>query len=99
MEGSVRWQSVSGLVRGVGEGREQGGQEKQQLAHPCKVQGGLKHAGAEWCAERRAAQKKEKTGCGGLAEGVEQPGQDEECDTEQESDTNAGVDGCSTNGN
>ena len=43
--------------------------------------------------------KKNITGCGGLAEGVEQPGQDEECDTEQESDTNAGVDGCSTNGN
>ena len=94
MEGSVRWQSVSGLVIGVGKSREQGGQEKQQLAHPCKVCGGLKHAGAEWCAAGCA----KKTGCG-LAEAVKQPGHEEECHTEQESDTNAGVDGCSTDGN
>ena len=49
MEGSVRGQSVIGVVMGVGKGREQGGQENQQLAHPCKVWGGLKHVGAE-CA-------------------------------------------------
>ena len=57
MEGSVRGQSVGGLVIGVGKSREQGGQEKQQLTHPCKVWGGLEHAGAER-AKRRVAQKK-----------------------------------------
>ena len=41
---------------------------------------------------------RKKTGCG-LAEAVKQPGHEEECHTEQESDTNAGVDGCSTDGN
>ena len=39
-----------------------------------------------------------KTGCG-LAEAVKQPGHEEECHREEESDTNAGVDRGSTNGN
>lgn len=56
MEGSVRGQGVIVVVMGVGKGREQGGQENQQLAHPCKVWGGLKHVGAE-CAQWRVVQK------------------------------------------
>ena len=56
MEGSVRGQGVIGVVMGVGKGREQGGQENQQLAHPSKVWGGLKHVGAE-CAQWRVVQK------------------------------------------
>ena len=46
----------------------------------------------------RSGGLRKKTGCG-LAEAVKQPGHEEECHTEQESDTNAGVDGCSTDGN
>ena len=50
----------------------------------------------------RSGGLRKKTGCGFkyiIAEAVKQPGHEEECHREEESDTNAGVDGCSTDGN
>ena len=46
----------------------------------------------------RSGGLRKKTGCG-LAEAVKQPGHEEECHSEEESDANAGVDRGSTNGN
>ena len=80
--------------------------EESRARWPGEAAAGTSLQGLGWtetCRRRvvcgAAGCAKKKLVVVGLAEGVEQPGEDEECHTEQESDTNAGVDGCSTNGN